>query len=44
MTLGSAISQDERQIKSDLHRFKELVESRNAETTDLQHGQVEQTV
>jgi uncharacterized membrane protein len=30
--LGSAIGQDDRQVKGDLRRFKELIESRGAET------------
>jgi uncharacterized membrane protein len=30
--LGSAIGQDDRQVKGDLERFKELIESRGAET------------
>ena len=30
--LGSAIGQDDRQVKGDLKRFKELIESRGAET------------
>ena len=30
--LGSAIGQDDRQVKGDLDRFKDLIESRGAET------------
>jgi hypothetical protein len=30
--LGSAIGSDSRQVKSDLERFKEYIESRGAET------------
>jgi uncharacterized membrane protein len=30
--VGSAIGQDDRQVKGDLERFKELIESRGAET------------
>lgn len=41
--LGSAIGQDDRQVKSDLQRFKEFVESRGSET-DGWRGQVEQGV
>lgn len=41
--LGSAVGQDDRQIRSDLQRFKELVESRAAET-DGWRGEVKQTV
>ena len=39
--LGSAIGSDSRQVKSDLERFKELVETRGAET-GAWRGQVEQ--
>jgi uncharacterized membrane protein len=40
--LGGAIGQDDRQVKGDLQRFKELVESRGAETDgwrgEVKHG------
>ena len=40
-TLGSAIGSDERRVKGDLERFKELVESRGAES-GAWRGEVEQ--
>jgi uncharacterized membrane protein len=40
-TLGSALGADSRRVKSDLERFKELVESRGAET-GAWRGEVEQ--
>ena len=39
--LGSAIGQDDRQVKGDLGRFKELIESRGAES-GAWRGEVEQ--
>jgi uncharacterized membrane protein len=40
--LGSAIGQDDRQVKGDLERFKELIESRGAESGawrgEVEHG------
>ena len=39
--LGSALGQDDRQVKGDLERFKELIESRGAET-GAWRGKVEQ--
>jgi uncharacterized membrane protein len=41
--LGSAIGQDDRQVKEDLERFKELVESRGA-ASGAWRGEVEQGV
>ena len=38
--LGSAIGQDDRQVKGDLERFKKLIESRGAETGEWR-GEVE---
>ena len=40
-SLGSAVGADDRQVKGDLGRFKELVESRGAET-GAWRGEVEQ--
>ena len=43
-TLGSALGADDRRVKGDLKRFKELVESRGAGTTgwrgEVEHGRV----
>ena len=41
-TLGAALGQDDRKVKSDLGRFKELIESRGAESGGWR-GEVEQT-
>ncbi len=41
--LGSAIGQDDRQVKEDLERFKKLVESRGTET-GARRGEVEEGV
>ena len=41
--LGSAVGQDDRQVKSDLEKFKELVESRGA-GSGAWRGEVEQGV
>ena len=41
--LGSAVGQDDRQVKSDLERFKELVESRGV-ASGAWRGEVEQGV
>ncbi len=41
-TLGAALGQDDRKVKSDLSRFKELIESRGAESGGWR-GEVEQT-
>jgi hypothetical protein len=40
-SLGSALGADSRRVKGDLERFKELVESRGAET-GAWRGEVEQ--
>jgi len=43
--LGSALGSDERRVKGDLERFKELIESRGAESGawrgEIEHGRVE---
>jgi uncharacterized membrane protein len=43
--LGSALGSDERRVKGDLERFKELIESRGAESGawrgEIEHGKVE---
>ena len=41
--VGSAIGQDDRQVKGDLERFKELIESRGAET-GAWRGEVEHSI
>ncbi len=41
-SLGAAIGSDDRRVKADLERFKEMIESRGSETGSWR-GEVEQS-